>query len=101
MTTATGYQLGSTSCPFPHLGTFATADDAHDTAEVLSAHFIGRTYTLHVLLSDGTDRNLRVEVKGRQATRVAAKVMARNEHPSTTVRLRRGGVLSAHRRHGS
>jgi hypothetical protein len=60
MTTATGYQLGSTSCPFPHLGTFATADDAHDTAEVLSAHFIGRTYTLHVLLSDGTDRPVKV-----------------------------------------
>jgi hypothetical protein len=59
MTTATGYQLGTANCPFPHLGTFATADDAHDHAEVLN-RATGRTYQLHVLLSDGTDRPVEV-----------------------------------------
>ena len=59
MTTATGYQLGTPNCPLPHLGTFATADDAHDHAEVLNRR-TGRTYQLHVLLSDGTDRPVAV-----------------------------------------
>ena len=59
MTTATAYQLGTTMCALPHLGTFATADDAHDEAEVLTRR-TGRNYTLHVLLSDGTDRPVEV-----------------------------------------
>ena len=59
MTAAIGYQLGTTMCPLPHLGTFATADAAHDEVEVLTRR-TGRTYTLHVLLSDGTDRPVEV-----------------------------------------
>ena len=59
MITATGYQIGTARCPMPHLGTFATADDALDTAELLTLAN-GRTYTLHVLLSDGTDRPMAV-----------------------------------------
>jgi hypothetical protein len=60
MTTATAYMLGTPACEFPFLGTFATADDAHDAAEVLCAHFVGRTYHLHVVLSDGTIRPVEV-----------------------------------------
>ena len=54
MATALAYGLGSALCRFPHLGTFATADDAHDEAEVLNRKN-GRTYYLHALLDDGTE----------------------------------------------
>jgi hypothetical protein len=57
--TAAGYQLGATACAYPHLGTFATADDAHDAAEFF-ARIKGRTYSVHAILSDGTTRALPV-----------------------------------------
>jgi hypothetical protein len=59
--TATGYQLGSSRVPFPHLGTFATADDAHDAGELLG-RVNGRSYYLHVLLSDGSDRPVAIQL---------------------------------------
>ncbi|HEY7823476.1 MAG TPA: hypothetical protein VIG24_11600 [Acidimicrobiia bacterium] len=61
MKQATGYQLGSQSVAFAHLGTFATADDAHDTAEVLEVE-VGRTYYLHVLLADGSTEPVIIHV---------------------------------------
>jgi hypothetical protein len=59
MTTATGYMLGTPGCEFPHLGTFPTADAAHDHAEVLNRR-TGRNYFLHVILSDGSIRPVKV-----------------------------------------
>jgi len=52
-TTAIGYQLGTERVALPHLGTFATADDALDVADVLTITK-GRNYALHVVLEDGT-----------------------------------------------
>jgi hypothetical protein len=59
MTTATAYMLGTPACEFPFLGTFPTADAAHDHAEVLNRRN-GRNYHLHVVLSDGTIRPVEV-----------------------------------------
>jgi hypothetical protein len=55
MTTATAYMLGTPACEFSFLGTFPTADAAHDHDEVLNRRN-GRNYYLHVVLSDGTIR---------------------------------------------
>ena len=60
MKQATGYQLGSQRVAFAHLGTFATADDAHDAAEVLAVTK-GRNYFLHVLLDDGSTEPVAIE----------------------------------------
>jgi len=50
--TAIGYQLGTERVALPHLGTFGTADEALDVADVLT-RTKGRHYTLHVVLEDG------------------------------------------------
>lgn len=61
MKQATGYQLGSPRVAYAHLGTFATADDAHDAAEVLEVTK-GRNYYLHVLLADGSTEPVIIHV---------------------------------------